>query len=104
MADHTRCNELITPSQTTQEPGLEATARYGLAQQKTLHFVAVQLAKYTCLLVGFDPFRHYLELQRMSQVDDRGNQRNSFRPGVHVRHERAIDLQRIRRQLGKVAE
>src|SRR5471030_2118934 len=40
----------------------------------------------------------------MRQGDDSGHQRQSLRSGSHVDHERAVDLQRVHRQFGQVAE
>src|ERR1700694_917756 len=40
----------------------------------------------------------------MRQGDDGGHQRQSLLRGSHVVHERAVDLQRVHRQFGQVAE
>src|ERR1039458_234977 len=69
--------------------------RHGLAKKIALHFIAVQQSELAQLFLGLNAFRHYLELQRMRQVDDDRDQRHATRPGNHVDHERAVDLERV---------
>src|ERR1700728_1688266 len=78
--------------------------RHRLAIEIALHFIATQQSELAQLFLALNALGHDVELQRVRQIDDGRDQCYSTRPGNYVVHERAVDLERVHRQLGQVAE
>src|SRR5690349_17616064 len=74
------------------------------ADQVALHLVAAQEAQQPRVLLGLDALGDHPQPQRVRERDDGRHQRERARVLAHAHHERAVDLERLDRQLCEVAE
>src|SRR5688500_14723262 len=88
-----------------QELGVRL-GRHRLAVEKALDFVAAVAAQEAQLGVGLDALGDHLEVQGMAERDDRLREGPVVGLGAaaDVAHERAVDLERVDRQILEVGK
>jgi len=75
--------------------GLGASAIGAVGLASTLFFAIAVFAMG--LLLGLDSFRHDLEIEPVTEVDDGADECFGFRPLAEARHEAAVDLELVDR-------